>query len=62
MGKLFAFILSKILNKYTDQQNILNENQGGFRSNYSSIDNIFTLYSLFELSLIKTKRTCLMHL
>ena len=35
LGKLFTSILSKRLNTYADQQNILNENQGGFRSNYS---------------------------
>lgn len=56
MGKLFTSILSKRLNTYADQQNILNENQGGFRSNYSTIDNIFTLHSLIELSLMLKKK------
>lgn len=59
MGKLFTSILSKRLNTYADQQNILNENQGGFRSNYSTIDNIFTLHSLIELSsMLKKKMYC----
>lgn len=56
LGKLFTSILSKRLNTYADQQNILNGNQGGFRSNYSTIDNIFTLHSLIELSLMLKKK------
>lgn len=52
MGILFTSILSKRINTYADKQNILNENQSGFRSNYSTMDNIFTLHSLFELSLM----------
>lgn len=61
MGKLFTSILSKRLNTYADQQNIFNENQGGSRSNYSTIDNIFTLHSLIELSLM-LKKKCIVHL
>lgn len=52
MGILFTSILFKRINTYADEQNILNENQSGFRSNYSTMDNIFTLHSLFELSLM----------
>lgn len=42
MGQLFTSILSKRLNTYAEQRNILKKNQCGFRSNYFTIDNIFT--------------------
>lgn len=58
MGKLFTSILSKQLNTYANQQNILNESQGGFRSNYSTIDKTFTLHSLIELFFMLKKMYC----
>ena len=51
MGKLF--ILSERLNSFSDNFLILNENQTGFRHGYSTIDNIFTLYSFFEVLKVK---------
>ena len=43
LGKLFTSVLNNRLNKYADRINLINENQAGFRKNYSTIDHIFLL-------------------
>ena len=48
LGKLFTSILNKRLYKYLDENNLLSETQSGFRKEYSTIDNIFALYTLQE--------------
>ena len=48
-GKLFTAILNSRLNSFTDHHHILNENQAGFRSGYSTTDHIFTLHILSEI-------------
>jgi hypothetical protein len=49
LGKLFTSILNSRLNKYLDDNEILDQNQAGFRKGFSCSDHIFTLYSLIEL-------------
>ena len=49
LGKLFTSVLNDRLTSYLNKNNILNENQAGFRKNYSCTDHIFTLHSLFEI-------------
>lgn len=48
LGKVFTYILNTRLSKYLESNNILNKNQGGFRKEYSTTDNIMILYSLTE--------------
>ena len=49
MGKLFTSILNQRLNTFLELNNILEENQAGFRKGYSCADHIFTLHALIEI-------------
>ena len=49
LGKPFTSVLNDRLTLYLNENNILNENQAGFRKDYSCTDHIFTLHSLFEI-------------
>ncbi|MES9882143.1 MAG: reverse transcriptase family protein [Sedimenticola sp.] len=53
-GKLFTSILNKRLNTFLEHEQILNENQAGFRKHYSTTDHIFVLYVMTEL--LKTRK------
>ena len=58
-GKLFTAVLNQRLTNFLDQHDIIEENQAGFRSGYSTLDHIFTLHSLIEiLKFKKTKLYC----
>ena len=48
MGKVFTAILNARLTAFLESNNLLNENQAGFRKNHSTIDNIFILHMLAE--------------
>ena len=48
VGKLFTSILYHRLSTFLEENKILNETQSGFRKEYSTIDNIFTLHGLIE--------------
>ena len=48
LSKLFTSILNLRLTKYLETNEILNENQAGFRKDYSTVDHIFVLNSLVE--------------
>ena len=45
----FTAILNTRLNNFVTYHNILEENQAGFRSGYSTVDHIFTLHVLSEI-------------
>ena len=47
LGKLFTAILNGRLNDYLED--LLSENQAGFRKHYSTLDHIFSMHSLIEL-------------
>lgn len=49
LGKLFTSVLNQRLTRYLDDNNILEENQAGFRKGYSCADHLFTLQSMFEI-------------
>ena len=49
LGKLFTSVLNRKLTVYLDEDAILEENQAGFRKQYSCTYHIFTLHSLFEI-------------
>ena len=55
MCKIFTGILTNRLNEWTEKYNVIHESQAGFRSNYSTIDNVFTLQSLVQKHISKKK-------
>jgi len=56
MGKLFTFILNERLKVFVEANNILCEEQVGFRSGYSTSDHIFTLHFVINMYLNKGKK------
>ena len=55
-GKLFTAILNARLTNFLNHNNIIEENQAGFRSGYSTSDHIFNLYALTEILKAKNKK------
>ena len=54
--KIFTkYILVTRLDKWTEKFNVIHESQAGFRRNYSTIDNIFTLHALVQKYLNKKR-------
>lgn len=49
ISKQFTAILNVRLCKFLEENEILSENQAGFRKNYSTTDNVFTSNSLIEI-------------
>ncbi len=49
VGKLFTSVVNERLKKYCDTNNIINENQAGFRAEYSTVDHILSLKALIDL-------------
>ena len=56
LSKLYISILSKRLTFYIEAYSKLTESQAGFRSGYSTTDNIFVLYSLISKYLNRKQR------
>ena len=54
MSYIFSIIINNRLLKWTDQFEIIDEMQSGFRSGYSAIDNIFCLQSTIQKYLGQT--------
>ena len=55
LGKLFTSILSKRLEDYACEINLIGETQAGFRKNYPTLDHILTLQFLSH-TLLKSKK------
>lgn len=55
LAKLFTAILNERINVFLSENDILSENQAGFRKHYSTTDHIFVLHSLFELFKMQKK-------
>ena len=49
VSKLFTSILNKRISSFLEENDILLENQAGFRKTYSTSDHIFTLNSIIEI-------------
>ncbi|MES9881385.1 MAG: reverse transcriptase family protein [Sedimenticola sp.] len=49
LGKLFTSILNTRITNFVEENDLLNENQAGFRKQYSTVDHIFLLHSIIEL-------------
>ena len=56
IGKLFTAVLNNRLNAYLEEYNLLNENQAGFRSGYSTTDHIFSLNCIIDLLRAQKKK------
>ena len=58
LGKLFTSILNNRLTVFLEQNNLLGEEQAGFREHYSTLDHIYTIImsSLINQTLSKKKR------
>ena len=48
LGKVFTSILNSRLTAFLDENDVLNENQAGFREGYATIDHILTLHLLLD--------------
>ena len=51
LSKVYTHVLNKRLKVWAENEEKIIEQQAGFRSNYSTIDHIFTLYSIVEKTL-----------
>ena len=49
IGKLFTSILNDRITKFLEENELLGEEQAGFRSGYSTIDHIFVLHTLISI-------------
>ena len=56
MGKLFTSILNERLKQYSETYTVINENQAGFREEYSTLDHMFLLKCVIDLCKWKKKK------
>ena len=49
LGKMFTSVINSRLNKYANETRLINENQTGFRKNYSTLDHIFLLKNFIDI-------------
>ena len=56
LSKLFIGVINKRLSEYSENNNLLNENQIGFRKNYATLDHIFNLHTIIKLCFAKGKK------
>ena len=59
MGKMFTSVLNERIKHYTESYHMINENQAGFRQEYSTLDNMFVLKSVTDLFEWKKKKIVL---
>ncbi|MCG8032694.1 MAG: hypothetical protein JAZ03_11025, partial [Candidatus Thiodiazotropha taylori] len=59
LGKLFTAVLNDRLNTYLESNDILLENQAGFRQSYSTIEHIFSLHCITQLLRSQKKKKIL---
>ena len=57
LGKLFTAVLNARLYTFVNMNNIIGEEQLGFRKNYSTIDGAFILYAMTNIMKFKRKST-----
>ena len=56
LGKLFTSILNNRLTDFLEENQLLSENQTGFRQNHSTLDHCFVLKSLLDIFSYKKKK------
>ena len=55
ISKIFTGILTNRLQKWSEENTVLDESQAGFRKNYSTIDNIFSLHAIIQKYLCRPR-------
>ena len=55
ISKIFTNILTIRLQKWAENNNVIDESQAGFRKQYSTIDNIFSLQALIQKYLCRER-------
>ena len=55
LNKLFTAGLTERLTNFLGENDMLNENQSGFRSPYSTTDDVFSPYALIEIMKFEKK-------
>ena len=55
-SKVYSYILNQRINGWIEDNNILGEEQAGFRKNRSTIEHVFTLYALAQKQLVRHKK------
>ena len=54
--KLYSYIINKRLSKWVEEKDILGDIQAGFHKDHSTVDHIFTLFSMIKRYLLKNKK------
>ena len=49
LGKLFTAVINNRLNKFSRERHLINDSQAGFRTGFSTADNIFIINSLIDI-------------
>ena len=55
-SKLYSYIINKRLSRWVEDNDVLGEIQAGFRKDQSTIDHIFTLFSMIQRHLLRNKK------
>ena len=56
LGKLFTSLLQKRISDFLETNGLLSDNQGGFRKNYRTVDQVFILKTMINKYIYKEKR------
>lgn len=55
-SKLYSHILNKRITAWIDKNNLIGEEQAGFRKDHSTTDHVFTLHALIQKQLIRHRK------
>ena len=55
-SKLYSYVLNRRISNWVEENNVLGEEQAGYRCNRSPIEHIFTLYAMISKQLVKHKK------
>lgn len=56
LGKLFTAVINNRLNKFSRERHLINDSQAGFRTGFSTADNIFIINSLIDILRSRSKK------
>ena len=55
-SKLYSYILNKHISNWIDKNELIGEEQAGFREDHSTTDHIFTLLAMVQKQLVRHRR------
>ena len=55
-SKIYSSILNKRINNWIEENNIIGEEQAGFREDYSTVDHIFTMLAMVQKQLLRHRK------